>query len=149
MDLFKQEGEGRPPTAHWRPTAETLRRLIIVVGRNAPIRNMDDALGVLKGFRVRICVEAEKELQIFGCGWRIVTCQFRGKNVLLHHNSNTARMKRNAFKARACVGSVEFCGWWSPTQGPVSPARLRHDPTLRQAPDRELSRSSPYVLWIN
>jgi hypothetical protein len=97
-DLFKQEGERRPPTGHWRPTAETLRRSIIVAGRNAPIRNMDDALGVLKGFRVRICIEGEKELQVLGCGWRVVTCQFRGKTVLLHHNGNIATLKRKAFK---------------------------------------------------
>jgi hypothetical protein len=98
-DLFKQEGERRPPTAHWRPTAETLRRPIIVVGRNAPIRNMDDALVVLKGFRVRICIEGEKELQILGCGWRVVICQFRGNTMLLHHNGNIATTKRLAFKA--------------------------------------------------
>jgi hypothetical protein len=59
---------------------------------------MDDALGGLKGFRVRICIEGEKELQILGCGWRTVTCQFRGKNVLIHHWGNTAKMKRAAFK---------------------------------------------------
>jgi hypothetical protein len=34
-----------------------------------------------------------------GCGWRIVTVQLRGKNVLLHHNGNKATMKRPAFKA--------------------------------------------------
>ena len=28
----------------------------------------------------------------------IVTCQFRGKHVLLHHGGNTATMKRAAFK---------------------------------------------------
>jgi hypothetical protein len=54
--------------------------------------------GVLKGFMLRICIEAEKELQVLGCGWRIVTCQFRGNNVLLHHNCNIATMKRTAFK---------------------------------------------------
>ena len=32
-----------------------------------------------------------------GCGWRIVTSQFRGKNVLLHHNGKTATMKGKAF----------------------------------------------------
>ena len=40
----------------------------------------------------------EKELQILGCGWRIVTCQFRGDKVLLHHNGNVATMKRANFK---------------------------------------------------
>jgi hypothetical protein len=59
---------------------------------------MDDALGVLKGFRVRLGIDAEKELQILVCGWRIVTCQFRGKTVLLHHNGNVAKMKRQTFK---------------------------------------------------
>jgi hypothetical protein len=83
----------------WRPTAETYRRPIIVVGRNAPVRDMDDALGVLKGFRVRLCIEDEKELQVLGCGWRVVTCQFRGKTILLHHNGNIATLKRPAFKA--------------------------------------------------
>ena len=52
-----------------------------------------------KGFKVRLCVEAEKEPQVLGCGWRVVICQFRGKKVLLHHNSNVATMKRAAFKA--------------------------------------------------
>jgi hypothetical protein len=83
----------------WRPTAKALGRPIIVVGRNDPVPNMDSALGVLKGFRVRLCIEAEKELQILGCGWRIVTCQFRGNKVLLHHNRNIATMKRAAFGA--------------------------------------------------
>ena len=89
----------RPKALSWLPTAETLRRPIIVVGRNDPVRDVDDALGTVKGFRVRICIEGEKELQILGCGWRVVTCQFRGKNVLLHHNGNVATMKRPAFKA--------------------------------------------------
>ena len=35
---------------------------------------------------------------MLGCGWRIVTCQFRGNNVLLHHNGSVASMKRQAFK---------------------------------------------------
>jgi hypothetical protein len=52
----------------------------------------------VKGFKVRICIEAEKELQVLGCGWRIVTCQFRGNKVFLHHNGNVATMKRKAFK---------------------------------------------------
>ena len=35
---------------------------------------------------------------MLGCGWRIVTCQFRGNNVLLHHNGSVASMKRQAFR---------------------------------------------------
>ena len=52
----------------------------------------------LRGFRVRVCIDAEKALQVLGCGWRIVTCQFRRDKVLLHHNGNTATMKRPDFK---------------------------------------------------
>jgi hypothetical protein len=94
-DLLKQK-KTRASTS-WRPTPETYRRPIIVVGRNAPVRDMDDALGVLKGFRVRLYIEDEKELQILGCGWRIITCQFRRNTVLLHHHGSVATMKRRAF----------------------------------------------------
>ena len=96
-ELLRQR-ERRPKAISWLPTAEALRRPIIVVGRNDPVRDIDDALGRVKGFKLRICLESEKELQILGCGWRIVTCQFRGNNVLLHHNCNIATMKRTAFK---------------------------------------------------
>jgi hypothetical protein len=96
-ELLRQK-ERRPKAISWLPTAKTLRRPIIVVGRNDPARDIDDALGTLKGFKLRICIEAEKELQILGCGWRIVTCQFHGNKVLLHHNGSTATMKRKAFK---------------------------------------------------
>ena len=51
-----------------------------------------------KGFRVRLGSETERELRVLGCGWRIVTCQFRGENVHLHHNGYTATMERKAFK---------------------------------------------------
>jgi hypothetical protein len=95
-ELLRQK-ERRPKTTPWTPTAEALRRPIIVIGRNDPVRDVDDALQTAKGFRLRICIEVEKELQIFGCGWRIVTCQFRGNKVLLHHNGNIAMMKREAF----------------------------------------------------
>jgi hypothetical protein len=91
--------ERRPEGITWLPTAKTLRRPIIVVGRNDPVRDVDDALGAVKGFRLRICIEGEKELQILGCGWRVVTCQFRGNKILLHHNGTVATMKRVPFKA--------------------------------------------------
>ena len=97
-ELLRQK-DRLPKAIFWLPTAKTLHRPIIVVGRNDPVRDVDDALRTVKGFRVRICIEGEKELQILGCGWRVVTCQFRGKNVLLHHNGNVATMKRPAFKA--------------------------------------------------
>jgi len=97
-ELLRQK-ERRPKTTPWTPTAEALGRPIIVVGRNDPVRDVDDALETGKGFKVRVCIEAEKELQVLGCGWRIVLCQLRGNKVLLHHNGNIATMKRKAFKA--------------------------------------------------
>jgi hypothetical protein len=96
-ELVRQK-ERLPKAVSWLPTAKTLRRPIIVVGRNDPVRDVDDALGTVKGFRLRIYIETEKELQVLGCGWRIVLCQLRGNKVLLHHNCNVATMKRNAFK---------------------------------------------------
>ena len=81
-----------------RAQVVALRMAIIVVGRNDPVRDVDDALGAVKGLRLRICVEDEKELQILGCGWRIVTCQFRSNKVFLHDNGNVATKKRKAFK---------------------------------------------------
>jgi hypothetical protein len=89
-ELLRQK-ERRPKTTPWTPTAEALGRPIIVVGRNDPVRDVDDALETGKGFKVRVCIEAEKELQVLGCSLRIV--------VLLHHNGNIATMKRKAFKA--------------------------------------------------
>jgi hypothetical protein len=96
-ELVRQK-QRRSKAIVWLPTVKTLCRPIIVVGRNDPVRDVDDALGAEKGFRLRICVEDEKELQILGCGWRIVICQFRGNKVLLHHNGSIATMKRTAFK---------------------------------------------------
>ena len=96
-ELLRQR-ERRPKAISWLPTAEVLRRPIIVVGRNNSVRDIDDALQTMKGFKLRICIEGEKELQILGCGWRIVTCQFRGDKVLLHYNGSVAAMKRKAFK---------------------------------------------------
>ena len=97
LSLSKSGRERR--ITKWNPTAKALNRPIIVVGRNEPVKDMDDALGILKGFRVRLSIDAETELQVLGCGWRIVTCQFRGNNVLLHHNGSVASMKRQAFRA--------------------------------------------------
>jgi hypothetical protein len=79
-ELLRQK-ERLPKAVSWLPTAKTLRRPIIVVGRNDPVKDVDDALGRVKGFQLRICIEREKELQFLGCGSRIVTCQFRGSNV--------------------------------------------------------------------
>ncbi|MGH9549597.1 MAG: hypothetical protein ACRD3W_09485 [Terriglobales bacterium] len=51
------------------------------------------------GYKVRLHIEAEKELQELGCGWRIVIVELDGSRVRLHHNGRTATMKRDAFKA--------------------------------------------------
>jgi hypothetical protein len=64
-----------------------------------PPRKAKEPASPPKGFKVRICIEDEKELQILGCGWRIVTVELDGPKVRLHHNGNTATMKRPAFKA--------------------------------------------------
>jgi hypothetical protein len=96
-ELLRQT-ERRSKTTPWTPTAKTLCRPIIVVGRNDPVRDVEDALGRVKGFQVRLCIEAEKELQVLGCGWRIVTVELDGPKVRLHHNGNIATMKRKAFK---------------------------------------------------
>jgi hypothetical protein len=47
-----------------RPTPKALRRPIIVVGRNDPVRDLKDALGELPGTRARVFINDQKELQI-------------------------------------------------------------------------------------
>jgi hypothetical protein len=51
-----------------------------------------------KGLRVRLSIMGERKLQVLGCGFRVVTIQFKGKVVLLHHNGKTAAIDRAAFK---------------------------------------------------
>jgi hypothetical protein len=51
------------------------------------------------GYKVRVYIEAEKELQELGCGWRTVIVELDGRHVHLHHNGRTATMKRDALKA--------------------------------------------------
>ena len=82
----------------WRPTAKALRRPIVAVGVNDSVLSVDAALRTVNGLKLRIYIEGEKELQALGCGWRIVTCQFRGNKVLLRRNGSIATMKRKAFK---------------------------------------------------
>ena len=53
-ELLRRKGR-RFKITPWTPTAEALRRPIIVVGRNDPIRDIDDALQTVKGFKLRIC----------------------------------------------------------------------------------------------
>ena len=85
------------------PAAKALNRPIIVVGRNEPVKDMDDALGVLKGFRFRLCIDAEKELQVLGCGWSIVTCQFRGNKVLRRKPPNLRLVVSNPAPRMATI----------------------------------------------
>ena len=51
------------------------------------------------GYKVRLYIEAEKERQELGCGWRNVIVELDGERVRLHHKGRTATMKRDAFKA--------------------------------------------------
>jgi hypothetical protein len=102
-ELLDREKKQKCSAQPWKPTPKALRRPIIVVGRNDPVRDLKDALGELReprlaGIRARVFINAQEELQILGCGQRVVTIQLRGKTVLLHHNGNTATMKRPAFK---------------------------------------------------
>ena len=97
-ELLKRKQRTVQPTP-WKPTSKALRRPIIVLGRNEPIRNIKDALGIPRGFRARVFINQRDELQILGCGQRVATIQLRGNKVLLHHSGNTATMKRPAFKA--------------------------------------------------
>jgi hypothetical protein len=87
---------------HWRlnvPAAAREDRDASAVRPPASLRDIwETELGRLRGFRVRLCIEDEKALQVLGCGWRIVTCQFRGDKVLVHHNGNVATMKRSALR---------------------------------------------------
>jgi hypothetical protein len=50
----------------------------------------------LTGFTVRLFLE--NEAPQIGSGYRKVLCQFRGKNVALHHAGHTQTMKRGVFK---------------------------------------------------
>jgi hypothetical protein len=50
------------------------------------------------GYKCRVYIEAEKELQELGCGWRDVIIELDGKKVHVHHNGRMATMKRDAFK---------------------------------------------------
>ena len=97
--LDREKKRKRASQQPWNPTPKALRRPIIAVGRNEPVRGLKDALGELRGIRARVFINAQNELQVLGCGQRAVTIQLRGNKVLLHHNGNTATMKRPDFKA--------------------------------------------------
>jgi hypothetical protein len=48
------------------------------------------------GLKVRLCLE--DEVPAIGCGWRVVTCQFRRSKVALLHAGYSATIKRADFK---------------------------------------------------
>jgi hypothetical protein len=99
VDLLARETKKKPRAiTAWHPTPKALRRPIIVVGHNEPVRHLDDALGTVRGISARVFISEQEQLQILGCGQRRVIIQLRGKRVLLHHNGNTAAMKRPEFK---------------------------------------------------
>ena len=50
------------------------------------------------GYKVRLYIEAEKELQEL-CGWRNLIVELDGLRVRLHHTGRMATMMRDAFKA--------------------------------------------------
>ena len=96
--LDNEKKRKRASEQPWKPSPKALRRPIIVVGRNEPVRDLKDALAELRGIRARMFINAQDELQVLGCGQRVATMQLRGNKVLLHHNGNVATMKRPAFK---------------------------------------------------
>jgi hypothetical protein len=116
QELLDREKKRKQSTQPWKPTPKALRRPIIVVGRNEPVRDLKDALAELRGIRARVFINAQEELQVLGCGQRVVTIQLRGNKVLLHHNGNTATMKRPAFKEFLALNRA---------------ARRRHQASLR------------------
>jgi hypothetical protein len=89
--LWPGQGTGDP--RHWRLFVKGVRDSMIP----PPPRKAKKA-SAPRGFKVRICIENETELQILGCGWRTVTIELDGPNVRLHHHVLTATMKRKAFK---------------------------------------------------
>jgi hypothetical protein len=57
-ELRRQEQHKRP-VIQWRPTAKTLRRPLIVVGRNEPVRNTDDAPATAKDLKLLLPFNAD------------------------------------------------------------------------------------------
>jgi hypothetical protein len=55
-----------------------------------------------------IDIEDEKELQILGCGRRVVTCQFQGIKVLLHAGGQTATMERKPSVVAGAMGHAQW-----------------------------------------
>jgi hypothetical protein len=51
-----------------------------------------------RALKIRVYIEAEKELQELGCGWRNLIVEIDGPRVYLEHNGRTVTMKRKAFK---------------------------------------------------
>jgi hypothetical protein len=62
---------------------------------------LDTELHRLTGFRVRLCFN--DEVPAIGSGWRVVTCQFRGGMVILHHAGYAGTIKRDVFKERVAA----------------------------------------------
>jgi hypothetical protein len=86
-DIIQVEGSSHVPLTRLKP--------------NAPARDpnvLPDIWPRPWGYKVNVYIEAEKELQELGCGWRTVIVEFDGSKVHVHHNGRRATMKRAAFK---------------------------------------------------
>jgi len=86
-----------------REVADPIYSLNKWAALNAEQRAQDDEKPYVKssapkGLRVRLGITNHRKLQILGCGFRVITVQFRGKTVMLHHNGNTATIDRKDFK---------------------------------------------------
>jgi len=88
-DVVRIEGNSRTPLTRLKP--------------DSPARNPNcvqpDIWPRPWAYKIRVYIEAEKELQELGCGWRNVIVELNGSKVHLHHNTRRATMKRDAFKA--------------------------------------------------
>lgn len=92
------------------------------------------------GYRVRVCIEGEKELEALGCGWRIVTIELDGPKVHLHHNGNTGTIKREAFKAFLAANKAARRN--RPSGGELESAPLHYEPSSPRATAKVLEKFS-------
>jgi hypothetical protein len=71
------------------------------------------------GYKVRLYIEAEEELQQLGGGWRTVIVKLDGKQVHLHHNTRIATKRRSEMPSRRSSLATNaiarkpsrLCGW--------------------------------------
>ena len=93
-----------------------------------------------KGLRVRLGITNQRKLQVLGCGFRVVSVQFRGKTVVLHHNGNTATIDRKDFKELVASNrrNRERNAAWAARHPRFAFARTKRAPSLTSPGRRSL-----------